>query len=60
MPPSSACVRELVPAFEIPSEDAVESTEVEYFEEYVIREYIDARFVACSLEIHHGRGNGDM
>ena len=51
MPPSSACVCELVPAFVIPSEDAVQSTEVEYFEEDVVREYIDAWVVACSLKI---------
>lgn len=60
MPPSSASVCELVPAFVIPSELAIESTEVEYFEEYFIREYIDAQITACSLEIHHDRGNGDM
>ena len=36
---------------EIPSKDAVQLWEVEYFEEYAVREYIDARIVACSLEI---------
>ena len=51
MPPSCACVRELVPAFVIPSEDVIQSTEVEYFEEHVVGEHIDARIVACSLEI---------
>jgi hypothetical protein len=50
VPPSSACVCELVPAFVIPSAGAVESTEVEHFEECVVREYIDTRIVACSLE----------
>jgi hypothetical protein len=41
------CVR----AFVIPDEGAVQSTEVEYFEEYAIRKYINARIVAYSLEI---------
>ena len=50
MPPSSACVCEFVPAFVIPSAGAVESTEVEYLEECVVRKYIDARIVTCSLE----------
>jgi hypothetical protein len=55
-------VCELVPAFVIPSEVllvAVESTDIEYFEECVIREYIDVRIVASFLEIPQGRGNGD-
>ena len=60
MPPSSACVCELVPALVIPCEDAVESTEVEYFEECVVRKYIDARIVTCPLEIYDGRGKRDM
>ena len=51
MPPSSACVCELEPALVIPSEHIVQSTEVEYFEEYVVREYIDTRIVACLCEI---------
>jgi hypothetical protein len=43
VPPLSACVYELVPAFVIPSEDVVQSTEVENIEEYVVRENVDTR-----------------
>jgi hypothetical protein len=44
-------VCELEPAVVIPSEDIVQSTEVEYFEEHIVREYIDARIVACLYDI---------
>jgi hypothetical protein len=43
-------VYELVPAFVIPSEVIVQSTEDEYLEEYVVRENVDTREGACSLE----------
>jgi len=60
VPPSSACVCELVPALVVPYEDAAESTEVKHFEECIVRKYIDARMVTCSLENYDGRGNRDM
>jgi hypothetical protein len=39
----------LVPASETPNKEAVHYEEVEYFEEYLIWEYIDSRIAAYSL-----------
>jgi len=43
-------VCELVPSFVIPSVDVFPSAKIKYFEECVVREYIDARIEAYSLE----------
>jgi hypothetical protein len=49
IPPSSAYVCELVPSFVIPSV-VLMKVKIEYFEEYVVREYADARIDAYWLE----------
>jgi len=43
-------VCELVPSFVIPSVGVFPSVKIEYFEECVVRDYIDARIDAYSLE----------
>jgi hypothetical protein len=50
VPPTSAYMYELKPAFVVPSEVAVQPTKVEDLEEGVVGEYIDTGNAACSLE----------